>query len=374
MVQNQFNLKKDILLAQLRNDILSGKHPHGSKLPVEVTLAGELGVSRDTLRASLKALEDEGLLVRLRSKGTFVNLPKQPEKKQVLVMLKPGSDHDISYVSHHIMPGIQKMAMQCGLEVEIAPWDYLCGQQTDTAAKMLRQRNLAGCVIFEGRYNGREEYIRVMQLAEVPVVMAACHEGDVETTGFAGVRTDQVRAWNDGILALRENGHRRIATLMSDYLRGYHEDIDAYRKFLRREKIDGEDLIFSCRYTQPENYQDTRAMLTKLMNQSRPPTAIMCYSDFFAITLLQAAAEMGIQIPRKLAVMGCCGFAGGRYLSPPLATVDFHFARMGEKAVELLLRAEQWRQPDMMPPEIIVPHEIIMRESAMIKRCEHLFV
>jgi GntR family transcriptional regulator len=52
--------------------ITSGYYPAGSLLGTEMTLAAELGVSRMTLREALARLEEEGLVVRRRSFGTFV--------------------------------------------------------------------------------------------------------------------------------------------------------------------------------------------------------------------------------------------------------------------------------------------------------------
>ena len=50
MIKNSFDLKKDILVKDLRTRIMGGDYAHGEKLPVEVVLAGKLNVSRDTLR------------------------------------------------------------------------------------------------------------------------------------------------------------------------------------------------------------------------------------------------------------------------------------------------------------------------------------
>ena len=70
--------------------IASGELPAGTRLPPERELAGELGVSRMTVRQALGALEREGLLRRVvgRAGGTFVTDPK--------VERRPGSTAGLS--------------------------------------------------------------------------------------------------------------------------------------------------------------------------------------------------------------------------------------------------------------------------------------
>lgn len=52
--------------------ISSGAVLPGSRLPPEPELAGELGVSRATLREALRSLEEDGFVHRVRGRGTFV--------------------------------------------------------------------------------------------------------------------------------------------------------------------------------------------------------------------------------------------------------------------------------------------------------------
>lgn len=62
-----------IQLATLfRNRIASGEWPVGSRIPNVDELAAEFAVARGTMREALGLLEQEGLLERLRAKGTFV--------------------------------------------------------------------------------------------------------------------------------------------------------------------------------------------------------------------------------------------------------------------------------------------------------------
>jgi len=121
MIKNNFELKKDILVKELSGRILNGAYAHGEKLPVEAELADELGVSRDTLRKALKVLEDEMLLVRIRSKGTFVNSPSARAGKKILVLLKPAAGSDPAYEGHYLMPAMQQSAQEYGMTLELCP-------------------------------------------------------------------------------------------------------------------------------------------------------------------------------------------------------------------------------------------------------------
>ncbi len=56
----------------LRRQILSGELPPGSPLPSEGSLGQEFNVSRITVRRALSILEDDGLILRQRGRGTFV--------------------------------------------------------------------------------------------------------------------------------------------------------------------------------------------------------------------------------------------------------------------------------------------------------------
>jgi len=67
----------------LKNRILSGQLEPASKLPTEDELIHHFGVSRITIRNALSHLEKEGLIVRHRSKGSFVS-EKIPMKKQFI--------------------------------------------------------------------------------------------------------------------------------------------------------------------------------------------------------------------------------------------------------------------------------------------------
>lgn len=60
----------------IHQQIIKGELKPGAKLPSEVELAAQLGVSRTTVRQAILSLVHEGLLTRYQGKGTFVTQPK----------------------------------------------------------------------------------------------------------------------------------------------------------------------------------------------------------------------------------------------------------------------------------------------------------
>ena len=60
----------------LAGRIANGEWQPGDMLPTEEQLQEQYGLSRTTVRQSLKELEDEGKISRHRGRGTFVSQPK----------------------------------------------------------------------------------------------------------------------------------------------------------------------------------------------------------------------------------------------------------------------------------------------------------
>lgn len=68
------------LAREIAEEIARGLHPAGARLPTEIELSAERGVSRATVRAALLRLEELGLVSRRRRSGTHVTggAPRRP--------------------------------------------------------------------------------------------------------------------------------------------------------------------------------------------------------------------------------------------------------------------------------------------------------
>lgn len=80
--------------------------PKGSKLPSEPVLAGQLGVSRATLREAMRTFESQGMLKRQQGVGTFVVGPTQ--------IIESGLE---------VLESIETLAERIGLEVSMGHFE-----------------------------------------------------------------------------------------------------------------------------------------------------------------------------------------------------------------------------------------------------------
>lgn len=81
-------MKQNQIYRQIRHEIVSGIWKPGDKLPTEAEYVEKFKVARNTLRCSLKMLEDEGFIKRVKAKGTFVRLPYvNPEKRNISLLV-----------------------------------------------------------------------------------------------------------------------------------------------------------------------------------------------------------------------------------------------------------------------------------------------
>jgi LacI family transcriptional regulator len=82
------------------------------------------------------------------------------------------------------------------------------------------------------------------------------------------------------------------------------------------------------------------------MPKDERPTAIFCSSDLLAVATLQAATELGVQIPKHCSVVGFANLPVCEHVTPELTTIEQPFLEMGRTALETLLSNIQHKNQD----------------------------
>jgi DNA-binding LacI/PurR family transcriptional regulator len=146
---------------------------------------------------------------------------------------------------------------------------------------------------------------------------------------------DNVRASRDVTQHLLRLGHRRIGFIAglpetstaADRLRGY------------REALRSAGLPVDPHFVRPGAFKAEMAQRAahELLKLRRRPTAIVAGNDLMALGVMQAAGEMGLQVPEDLAVAGFDDIQLSGHRAIQLTTMAQQKTEMGRLAVGWIL-------------------------------------
>ena len=172
---------------------------------------------------------------------------------------------------------------------------------------------------------------------------------------------------------LLDLGHRRLAVLTTP-LRpdGYQGLADEHRQrwatyLVSSRRLDGVRREVEAAGLQwqsvpvvecARNDLDAGALATwQLLDRADPPTAVVAFSDQFALGALRAAAELGVDVPGRLSVVGFDDAPPAAKGQPPLTTVAQPLRERGRIAAALALalaRGDAVASPARLPLELVV--------------------
>lgn len=180
-----------------------------------------------------------------------------------------------------------------------------------------------------------------------------------ENYGVDAVSADYREATKEVMSYLFSLGHHRIAMI---YGVGGHElaedRLQPYRASLQAARIPfDEDLVQECGPTIRDGYQATK----KLLELKTRPTAIITINDLLAMGALRAAADLKLQVPNDLSLVGYDNIPMADFLIPRLTTVTKDAYTLGIEAFKMLLARIQ--NPELPRQLIRYRPKLIIRES-----------
>lgn len=358
-------IKKDSIYEALKEKLVSRSYPPGYKFPSEPVLAKELGVGRITLRSALGKLEKAGLVFRSPGKGTFASsgLEKNKTTKKFLLLINDDVGR-IEFPATYINPVFDRYCERRDISTEMMSIDVIRSLSEEKAIDTFGEADYDGVLICVSNYTGNEKEIKILRSIGKPVLIPHAKPNDNVTTGFATMMSDYKKGLADAARYLISIGHKNILTIgaLNDAneknIREFKES--EYLEFLKMEGAnpDPELLVFV-----PYKFSGMTKIITNAMKRSKKPTAILCFSDFFAMNVYESLNELCIRVPDDISVMGYCGYPGGHMMNPPLSTIDLGYSDIAKTSVELLDNAKDWFGEGKQVPCVISPHKLIVRES-----------
>ena len=257
-----------------------------------------------------------------------------------------------------VLTGIAAQASVEGMDVHLVS---VPGQPEDC-------REMLAHLVAEDRADGfilltffplTPEDVRPLADAAVPFVLANRHLGDYPAYC---VTPDWAGATHSAVERLTSLGHRRIGLLLPDsrvstvrdHEQGWYAAIE--QNPLSRATV--------MHYREPDGTGGYRLALTTLReglsDEGGALTALVCFNDYCAHGVLQAARELDVRVPDRLSLLSFDDVIAA-YTTPPLCSFDPNLHEVGAAAVTLLRRALRGETPS--PGRLTLPLPLRWRES-----------
>jgi LacI family transcriptional regulator len=167
--------------------------------------------------------------------------------------------------------------------------------------------------------------------ADVPIVAIDPHTGPVD---LPTVESDSFDGARSATRYLVELGHRRIAFVAGrPDLRSSQQRDAGYRASLAEAGIPFDPALTRVGFYE---LRPARETAVSLLTQEDRPTAVFAANDLSAIAIVQVAAELGLDVPGDLSVIGFDDIPEASRLTPPLSTVRQSMQGLGAAAARML--------------------------------------
>ncbi|AZN42597.1 LacI family DNA-binding transcriptional regulator [Paenibacillus albus] len=226
--------------------------------------------------------------------------------------------------------------------------------------KMCLERRMDGVIYCSSPHYSTETNIQIdlLKAAGVPVVSL-----DPNILGVSCVVGDHLQGTLTAVEHLIRCGYTRIA-----YIGGPAVSIErefGYRKALMMHGFQVDEGLI--RLVKGQSFGDGYEGLRSLHSSGISFDALFCGNDLLAFGAIKAMEEAGIRVPDDVAVVGYDDIFSARLFKPALTTVRQPIQDIGQELVNLLLLTLETEPERRTVRKIVIPTELIIRESSGIR-------
>jgi LacI family transcriptional regulator len=254
------------------------------------------------------------------------------------------------------------------------------------AEEELRANGLEAFVCFSGGVFTREgeliESVRQRGMGGVIIAPVLHHQVDLShlfelrSSGFPftllesvqglpanSVSVDNRLAAETAVKHLLDRGHEHIVHFAGPAYTQHTRDRIAgvERAFSQSRVMADEGSIVEAGSSFRAGYEAAREYFTR--HREHPPTGVTCFNDLVALGVLRALAEVGLNVPGDVSVVGFDDIPVAAYLPVPLTTIRVAQREMGRLAARNLIA--QMTTPNQPPAHVLMESVLIERSTTL---------
>ncbi|NYF78683.1 LacI family DNA-binding transcriptional regulator [Granulicella arctica] len=103
------------------------------------------------------------------------------------------------------------------------------------------------------------------------------------------------------------------------------------------------------------------AGMTKLLDNPKPPSAVLCSNDLMAIGALRTLQTSGLRVPEDMSIVGFDDIHLAEFVNPPLTTVRMSQVELAREAIQVLIARIEKLNPADHPASQPVSTRLVIR-------------
>lgn len=347
---------------KIKHKISSGELRPKDRVPSERELADQFRVSQITAKNALIGLADEGIVVRIQGKGTFV--AEEPFQSGHIKKPQPQSIKKHNFIGL-ILPTLRTQVIQRLVESIILfanQSNYqiilrITRESSDVETKMIRELmelGVKGIIIFPTEDENYSEPILRLSLERYPLVLIDRYFRNITTFS---VCSDNVRGAYDAVSYLLNKGHEQIALISSENSNTVIEDrtVGYEKAFLDHKLSIDQDLWFHIPLHVLRSDRCLPAIVD-FLDERKKVSAVFTLTEEIARQTFTALQLLGRKIPDDIEMITF----DEPELNIPCVLQDEH--HIGKSAVELLI-AQITGKKVPASKHIVIPVELQTNEN-----------
>ncbi|ACI19658.1 GntR family transcriptional regulator [Dictyoglomus thermophilum] len=337
-------LVKEKIKEELLKIIESSRKDDYVKISSERELAQIFAVSRTTIRSVIKELIEEGMLVQIQGKGTYIT-PKT--EKFVYVLNSPDLKSDDPFYSKFFVELTNKLTKK-GFNLNFISMDRIA-RKKDKEVPVL----IIG-VINDGTIEKLKNNFRYL----ISIEQYFNHDEIIQ------ISVDDYRIGWSAAEALIKRNHDYIIHLCGPerYTAPRLRKLGFWDRVKIEPKVKYE--IIEGKMNYKSGYELGEKVLEIFNKEKRSKIGIFAANDWMAIGLMQRLKEAGVIAGRDLSVIGCDDVPLSTEVVPNLTTFKWDIEKIVEEILGVLSDIINKRK-SVFDKRVLVPAEFVIRQTLM---------
>ena len=319
----------------LRSEIENGTW--NQRLPGEMKLSAELGISRSTLRNALEILRQAGLLKTRPGMPTLIKgggpRPFRGNPHLPVNVLMPFAFERLPNFAIFWIDGLRMQLHSRGFALNLIPSHGFYREKAEKSRESLMQQHPSGCWVLSF---SKPDIQRWFQNRNIPAVIAGHREAGIH---LPSVGTNSRAIMFHMIGRLTSCGHRRIALLTGNASTGgvtlYRQSFNEICREMGQERVMGRIIFFHDESPETGGRDILHALRLK-----DGPTALIIVNPLHVVTAFSFLPRNGVVIPDDVSIVTTFGDRNLDHLSPSPSRYYFNANIYVRKLLETIQKVQ----------------------------------